>query len=115
MEDVVPEIETVARSERASRVTLVRVRLGALSHFTTEHFRAHFAEAERINEGKLLIGKVLLARHCGVNGADRELFHSTLIGVLSTDPAIWPEQRLANEFALHKARRYLKYEKDYFR
>lgn len=47
MRDVVARVETVARTEGASRVTLVRVRLGALSHFTPEHFREHFEDAAR--------------------------------------------------------------------
>jgi hypothetical protein len=34
--------------------------------------------------------------------------------VLQTDPAIWPEQRLANEIAHRKARRYLRMEKELF-
>jgi hydrogenase nickel incorporation protein HypA/HybF len=47
MRDVMARIETVARSEGATRVTKVSVRLGALSHFTPSHFREHFAEAAR--------------------------------------------------------------------
>jgi hydrogenase nickel incorporation protein HypA/HybF len=47
MRDVVARVEAVARDERASRVTAVRVRLGALSHFTPEHFREHFEDAAR--------------------------------------------------------------------
>jgi len=47
MDDLVREIESVARAERAHRVTRVRVRLGALSHFTPEHFRDHFEDAAR--------------------------------------------------------------------
>ena len=34
--------------------------------------------------------------------------------VLQTDPAIWPEQRLANEIAHRRARRYLAMEKELF-
>jgi hydrogenase nickel incorporation protein HypA/HybF len=45
MTDLMREIETVARAEQASRVTRVSVRLGALSHFTPEHFREHFVDA----------------------------------------------------------------------
>jgi hydrogenase nickel incorporation protein HypA/HybF len=45
MRDLLAEIEHVARSERARRVTRVEVRLGALSHFTPEHFREHFVDA----------------------------------------------------------------------
>ena len=47
MRDVVRKIEEVARAGGASRVTRVEVRLGALSHFTPEHFRDHFADAAR--------------------------------------------------------------------
>ena len=41
-------------------------------------------------------------------------FRKTLVEVLQTDPAIWPEQRLANEIAHRRARRYLKQEKEWF-
>ena len=45
MQDLVAEIERLGRSERARRITRVDVRLGALSHFTPEHFREHFVDA----------------------------------------------------------------------
>jgi hydrogenase nickel incorporation protein HypA/HybF len=45
MADLMREIEAIARSDGASRVTRVAVRLGALSHFTPEHFREHFVDA----------------------------------------------------------------------
>jgi hydrogenase nickel incorporation protein HypA/HybF len=44
-EDLVARLEAVAADERAARISLIRVRLGALSHFTPEHFREHFEEA----------------------------------------------------------------------
>jgi hydrogenase nickel incorporation protein HypA/HybF len=47
MVDVLRKVEEVARARGASRVTRVGVRLGALSHFTPEHFREHFADASR--------------------------------------------------------------------
>jgi hydrogenase nickel incorporation protein HypA/HybF len=47
MEDLVRRIEAAACEEGADRVTRIRVRLGALSHFTEEHFREHFADASR--------------------------------------------------------------------
>ena len=40
-------IESQARAEGALRVTRIRVRLGALSHFTPGHFREHFVDASR--------------------------------------------------------------------
>jgi hydrogenase nickel incorporation protein HypA/HybF len=47
MNDLMREIEGIARSDGASRVTRVAVRLGALSHFTPEHFREHFLDASQ--------------------------------------------------------------------
>jgi len=47
MTDVLRKIEDVARTGGAGRVTRVGVRLGALSHFTPEHFCEHFRDAAR--------------------------------------------------------------------
>jgi hydrogenase nickel incorporation protein HypA/HybF len=47
MRDVTRKIDEIARAEGATRVTRVGVRLGALSHFTPEHFREHFADETR--------------------------------------------------------------------
>jgi hydrogenase nickel incorporation protein HypA/HybF len=47
MDDLIGKIESEARTQHARRVSRVRVRLGALSHFTEEHFREHFADAAR--------------------------------------------------------------------
>jgi hydrogenase nickel incorporation protein HypA/HybF len=47
MDDLMRTIESRARAEGALRVTRIRVRLGALSHFTPAHFREHFADASR--------------------------------------------------------------------
>lgn len=47
MRDVLRKIEEVALADGAARVTRVSVRLGALSHFTPEHFREHFDDAAR--------------------------------------------------------------------
>lgn len=41
--DVVHRIEEVARSAGARRVIAAKIRLGALSHLSPEHFREHFA------------------------------------------------------------------------
>lgn len=45
MRDVMRKIEEVARLGGGTRVTRVSVRLGALSHFTPEHFQEHFEDA----------------------------------------------------------------------
>jgi hydrogenase nickel incorporation protein HypA/HybF len=47
MRDVLARVEDTARTEGAARVTRLHVRLGALSHFTPEHFLEHFEEAAR--------------------------------------------------------------------
>ncbi len=44
-EDLVRKLEELAVEEGGSRVTRIRVRLGALSHFTPNHFGEHFGEA----------------------------------------------------------------------
>lgn len=45
MRDVMGKIEEVGRAQGADRVTRIEVSLGALSHFTPDHFREHFADA----------------------------------------------------------------------
>jgi hydrogenase nickel incorporation protein HypA/HybF len=47
MDDLMQKIEAEAEAAGAARVTGLRVRLGALSHFTAAHFRGHFAAASR--------------------------------------------------------------------
>ena len=47
MRDVIGRIVDLAETEGASSVTKVSVRLGALSHFTPEHFREHYVDAAR--------------------------------------------------------------------
>ena len=61
MRDVMRRIEELARDEGATRVTRVDVRLGALSHFTPNHFRVHFEDASRgtVAEGALVVATVV--------------------------------------------------------
>jgi hydrogenase nickel incorporation protein HypA/HybF len=47
MDDLVRKVLAVAEAERATSVTRIRVRLGALSHFTPEHFLEHWVDATR--------------------------------------------------------------------
>lgn len=63
--DLVRAVEQVAAHEGATRVVRLRVRLGALSHLTPEHFREHFEDA---------------ARGTVVEGADVEAFLDGEIG-----------------------------------
>lgn len=47
MRDVMSKIDEVAAGDGATRVTKVSVHLGALSHFTPDHFREHFTDVSR--------------------------------------------------------------------
>jgi hydrogenase nickel incorporation protein HypA/HybF len=47
MRNLISQIVSVAETEGARGVTRVSVRLGALSHFTPEHFREHYRDAAR--------------------------------------------------------------------
>ena len=47
MDDLMSKILGVAAAQGGARVTQIKVWLGALSHFTPEHFREHFDDAAR--------------------------------------------------------------------
>ena len=47
MDDLLRKVLAVAGSEGADSVARIRVRLGALSHFTPEHFVEHWTDASR--------------------------------------------------------------------
>jgi hydrogenase nickel incorporation protein HypA/HybF len=47
MDDLMRKITEVAHENGGVRVTRITVRLGALSHFTSEHFKEHFVDASR--------------------------------------------------------------------
>jgi hydrogenase nickel incorporation protein HypA/HybF len=47
MLDLIRKIETVAVEHGTGRVARVKIKLGALSHFSPEHFREHFVHASR--------------------------------------------------------------------
>lgn len=76
--------------------------------------REHFERARALTSGRLLLIGVYYARGYARITNDRRLFRSLLEGVLRSDPAIWPAQRLANEIAHRRARRYLKMEAQWF-
>ncbi len=74
----------------------------------------HFLMALKLTDDRFLLARVHYARRVGVATQNRKLFRDNLLKVLQTDPSIWPEQRLANEIAHRRARRYLKLEKELF-
>lgn len=45
--NLMKKIQNVVDAEHAGRVAVVRVRLGALSHISADHFREHFEHAAR--------------------------------------------------------------------
>jgi hydrogenase nickel incorporation protein HypA/HybF len=47
MDDLMRKIVSVAHENGGVRIVRITVRLGALSHFTPEHFREHFVDASR--------------------------------------------------------------------
>jgi hydrogenase nickel incorporation protein HypA/HybF len=47
MDDLMRKIVSVAHENGGVRVVRITVRLGALSHFSPEHFREHFVDASR--------------------------------------------------------------------
>jgi hydrogenase nickel incorporation protein HypA/HybF len=53
MENLIRQIGEIAEAEHARRVTGVSVWLGALSHFSVEHFTEHF---ERASTGTIAEG-----------------------------------------------------------
>jgi len=79
-----------------------------------EKAKSMFEMALKITDNKMLLARTLMAYRIGLQTNDRKFFHDQLKIVLETAPSVWPEQRLANEVAHRKARRYLSKEKDIF-
>jgi len=40
--DLIKKVESIARENGALKVTVIRIKLGALTHTSPEHFREHF-------------------------------------------------------------------------
>jgi hydrogenase nickel incorporation protein HypA/HybF len=47
MKNLMGKVEQLAQEHGAGRVTRISVKLGALSHFSPDHFREHFEHASR--------------------------------------------------------------------
>jgi hypothetical protein len=75
---------------------------------------AEFGEALKLTGDKYLLARTMWGFRVGKATNDRKLFHDQLVKVLETPPSVWPEQRLANEVAHRRARRYLSMEKELF-
>lgn len=73
-----------------------------------------FEKALAVTDNKFLLPRTLMAYRVGKQTNDKKFFHEQLKIVLETAPSVWPEQRLANEVAHRRARRYLSKEKELF-
>lgn len=75
---------------------------------------AEFQEALTITHDRMLLARALWGYRVGLMTNNKQLFHDQLVKVLETPGSVWPEQRLANEVAHRRARRYLSHEKELF-
>lgn len=73
-----------------------------------------FELALSLTHDKFLLARTLMGYRVGKMRNDEKFFHDQLAKVLETPPSVWPEQRLANEVAHRRARRYLSHEKEMF-
>src|SRR3954469_14826550 len=76
--------------------------------------RAEFEKALELTQNRFLLARTLMGYRLGLVNNDQKFFHDQLKQVLETAPSVWPEQRLANEVAHRRARRYLSHEKELF-
>ena len=47
MAGLMRQVESIARAQHAKKIVGVKIKLGALSHMSPEHFRGHFDVASR--------------------------------------------------------------------
>jgi hypothetical protein len=76
--------------------------------------KAAFGMALKLTDNKMLLARTFMGYRVGLITNDQKFFHSQMKQVLETPPSVWPEQRLANEIAHRRARRYLSMEKELF-
>lgn len=113
-DDASPPKDSVYQALPHLALGLAKTALSKEFNGDPEGGRKNFERALALTNNKFLLAKVYLARRYAIAVQNQGLFHQTLINVLQTDPAIWPEQRLANEIAHRRAKRYLKQEKEWF-
>lgn len=80
MDDLMRKILEVADGEGGSRVVRIRVRLGALSHFTPEHFREHFVDASAGTAAEGAELEATLDLDPTAEGAQGVLLESVVVG-----------------------------------
>jgi hypothetical protein len=114
LERVVALDETYANGLAHMGLGMMYSAQGAAIGGKPEQSKQHFDRVVELTGGRFLLAKVMMARTYAVINQQRDLYHKTLVEVLQTSPAVWPEQRLANELAHVRARRYLAQEADFF-
>jgi len=117
--DRVLELDRATPPERKDYAALPHIAYGMIYTSSTStgdasKAKTSFEAALQATSGKLLLARALMGYRVGLMTNDRKFFHDQLKQVLETDPAVWPEQRLANEVAHRRARRYLSHEKQLF-
>jgi TRAP transporter T-component len=73
-----------------------------------------FERARAVTGGTSLMIDTMMARTYAVTTRDQALFRALLDRVVRARTNLWPTQRLANELARQKARRYLAHESRFF-
>jgi len=69
--------------------------------------KAHLQKADEISSGRLLIGKLFLARYYAYPTQDRVLYEKTLQEIIDTPDDIFPEQQIVNAIAKARAKRWI--------
>jgi hydrogenase nickel incorporation protein HypA/HybF len=75
-EDLLRKLEAISAAEGGQRVTGIRVHLGALSHFTPEHFRKHFDDAAAGTVAEGAVVHAILSTDPSAPGAQGVLLES---------------------------------------
>ncbi|HEX3759593.1 MAG TPA: TRAP transporter TatT component family protein [Kofleriaceae bacterium] len=121
MLDRVVEIDGAHSPSRPDYAALPHIAFGMLYSATgaqtggkPDLARAEFEKALQLTGNRLLLARALMGYRIGLVNNDQKFFHDQLKQVLETAPSVWPEQRLANEVAHRRARRYLSHEKELF-
>jgi hypothetical protein len=113
------ELDAAKKPKDLSLAALPYVALGQIESASTvtgnaQSARDYFQKAIDITtvNGKelFLLPRTIRAYRVGRMTRDQAYYHQELAKVLESSPAVWPEQRLANEVAHRRARRYLKAE-----
>jgi tetratricopeptide (TPR) repeat protein len=119
----VVELDAAKRPSDLAYAALPYVALGQMESASTqtgdpkkaiEYFEKAIAITTVDGQELYLLPRAMMAYRVGKMSGNRTLYHDNLVKVLAASPAVWPAQRLANELAHRRARRYLKAERSIF-